>query len=108
MTKPACPQSKSSKHRMAGEFMDRPAVKVGPVLSPTSTTSGDSQVKILMVDDQPADLLALEAVLEGLGHTLVRANSGEEALKRILKDDFAVILMDVFMPGMDGFETAQT
>jgi serine phosphatase RsbU (regulator of sigma subunit) len=68
----------------------------------------ESEVKVLMVDDQPANLLALEAVLEGLGHTLVRANSGEEALKRLLQDDFAVILMDVFMPGMDGFETAQT
>jgi serine phosphatase RsbU (regulator of sigma subunit) len=65
------------------------------------------EAKILIVDDQPANLLALEAVLEGLGHTLVRANSGEEALKRLLQDDFSVILMDVFMPGMDGFETAQ-
>jgi serine phosphatase RsbU (regulator of sigma subunit) len=65
------------------------------------------QVKILLVDDQPANLLVLEAVLEGLGHVLVRAQSGEEALKCVLKDDFAVILMDVFMPGMDGFETAE-
>ena len=66
-----------------------------------------SEVKLLLVDDQPANLLALEAVLEGLGHRLVRANSGEDALKCLLQDDFAVILMDVFMPGMDGFETAQ-
>jgi serine phosphatase RsbU (regulator of sigma subunit) len=60
-----------------------------------------------LVDDQPANLLALESVLEGLGHTLIRASSGEEALKRLLQDDFAVILLDVFMPGMDGFETAK-
>ena len=64
-------------------------------------------VKILIVDDQPANLLVLEAVLESLGHTLVRARSGEEALKCLLRDDFAVILLDVFMPGMDGFETAE-
>ena len=64
-------------------------------------------VKILIVDDQPANLLVLEAVLECLGHTLVRARSGEEALKCLLQDDFAVILLDVFMPGMDGFETAE-
>src|SRR5687768_2331840 len=66
-----------------------------------------SEVKILIVDDQPANLVALEAVLEGLGHTLVKASSGEEALKCLLQDDFAVILMDVFMPGMDGFEAAE-
>src|SRR5687768_3590418 len=66
-----------------------------------------SEVKILIVDDQPANLVALEAVLEGLGHTLVKARSGEEALKCLLQDDFAVILLDVFMPGMDGFETAE-
>ncbi|MEX2138097.1 MAG: SpoIIE family protein phosphatase [Pirellulales bacterium] len=65
------------------------------------------EVKILMVDDQPANLLALEAVLDSLGHTLVRARSGEDALKCLLHDDFAVILLDVFMPGMDGFETAE-
>jgi PAS domain S-box-containing protein len=60
-----------------------------------------------MVDDEPANLLALEALLEGLGHELVRANSGGEALRRLLADDFAVILLDVRMEGMDGFETAK-
>jgi serine phosphatase RsbU (regulator of sigma subunit) len=65
------------------------------------------QAKILLVDDQPGNLLVLESVLEGLGHKLVRAGSGEEALKCLLHDDFAVILLDVFMPGMDGFETAE-
>lgn len=73
----------------------------------TGTEVPASRVKILIVDDQPANLLVLETVLEDLGHTLVRANSGEEALKCILQDDFALILMDVFMPGMDGFETAE-
>jgi serine phosphatase RsbU (regulator of sigma subunit) len=65
------------------------------------------EARILLVDDQPGNLLVLESVLEGLGHTLVRATSGEEALKRLLQEDFAVILLDVFMPGMDGFETAE-
>ncbi|MDX6217881.1 MAG: hypothetical protein QOG99_3465 [Frankiales bacterium] len=62
---------------------------------------------VLMVDDRSENLLALEAILAGLGHQLVRASSGEEALKRLLVDDVALILLDVQMPGMDGFETAQ-
>jgi CheY-like chemotaxis protein len=63
-------------------------------------------VRILLVDDRPENLLALEAILSTLGQTLVRASSGEEALKALLADDYAVILLDVQMPGMDGFETA--
>ena len=65
------------------------------------------KAKLLLVDDQPANLLALEAILEGLGHELVRASSGEEALRRLLGQDFAIILLDVRMDGMDGFETAK-
>jgi len=60
-----------------------------------------------MVDDRAENLLALEAILAGLGHELLRASSGEEALKRLLVEDVALILLDVQMPGMDGFETAQ-
>jgi|GEM_PF-432458 len=67
---------------------------------------GEAKVSILIVDDQPNNLFALEAVLEGPDRNLIRAASGEEALKRILDQDFAAILMDVQMPGMDGFETA--
>ena len=67
----------------------------------------DDRVNILLVDDQPANLVALEAMLEDLGQNLVRAESGREALKRLLSDDFAVILLDVKMPEMDGFETAE-
>jgi CheY-like chemotaxis protein len=67
-------------------------------------TSG--KAKILLVDDRPENLLALEAILSSLNQELVRADSGEEALKRLLTDEFAVILLDVQMPGLDGFETA--
>jgi PAS domain S-box-containing protein len=61
---------------------------------------------ILIVDDYPANLLALEAVLRPLGHAVVRAGSGEEALKAVLQHELALIIMDVQMPGMDGFQTA--
>ena len=65
------------------------------------------QAKILVVDDHPANLLALEAVLEPLGHTVLKARSGEEALRLLLDHDVALILMDVQMPGLDGFRTVQ-
>lgn len=65
------------------------------------------KVKILLVDDRDDKILALEAVLLPLGQTLVKARSGKEALRLLLKEEFAVILMDVSMPGMDGFETAE-
>jgi signal transduction histidine kinase len=64
-------------------------------------------VDILLVDDQPARLLTYEAILSPLGHRLVTAGSGVEALARIMEREFAVILLDVSMPEMDGFETAQ-
>lgn len=67
---------------------------------------GRVPAKILMVDDRPENLLALEAILQGLGHELIKASSGEEALKCLLTTDVAVILLDVMMPGMDGFDTA--
>jgi len=62
---------------------------------------------ILIVDDEPANLMAMQAVLEPLGQRLVWAQSGEEALRHILQEDYAVVLMDVKMPGMDGFEAAR-
>ncbi|MGB6946322.1 MAG: ATP-binding protein [Bryobacteraceae bacterium] len=65
------------------------------------------RVKILLVDDTPDNLVSLEAALEGLGQQLVLASSGTEALRHLLDDDFAAILLDVKMPDMDGFQTAE-
>ena len=59
------------------------------------------------MDDQPSRLLTYEAILGPLGHRLVTASSGVEALQRLMEREFAVILLDVSMPGMDGFETAR-
>ena len=67
----------------------------------------DDRVNILLVDDRQENLLALEAILESLGQRLVRANSGPEALKQVLATEFAAILLDVQMPGMNGFEVAE-
>jgi signal transduction histidine kinase len=68
---------------------------------------GATKAKILVVDDEPKSLYALQELLSQLGQNLMVAQSGEEALKLALKHDFAVILLDVRMPGMDGFETAK-
>jgi two-component sensor histidine kinase/CheY-like chemotaxis protein len=65
------------------------------------------KVNILMVDDQPAKLLSYEAILSDLGENLIRANSGREALEQLLKTDIAIVLMDVSMPEIDGFELAE-
>src|ERR1700676_3284123 len=64
------------------------------------------QVNILMVDDQPAKLFSYEVILGELGENLIKASSGKEALDLLLKNDFAVVLMDVSMPEIDGFELA--
>ncbi|MEU5210434.1 response regulator [Streptomyces sp. NPDC020742] len=69
------------------------------------TTASDT-AGILIVDDMEENLVALEAVLGSLSHRVVRARSGEEALKAMLREEFAVVLIDVLMPGMNGFETA--
>jgi signal transduction histidine kinase len=70
-------------------------------------TSRQPRASILVVDDNQSSLTAIAALLEPLGQTLVPARSGEEALRRLLEQDFAVILLDVSMPGLDGFQTAK-
>src|SRR6201998_194752 len=71
-----------------------------------NSTSAKDRVNILMVDDQPAKLLSYEAILGELDENLIKATSGKEALEYLLKSDVAVVLMDVSMPDIDGFELA--
>jgi PAS domain S-box-containing protein len=66
----------------------------------------NGKINILLVDDQPANLLALESILEHPELNLIKSSSGDEALRWLLKEEFALVLLDVLMPGMDGFETA--
>jgi len=85
---------------------------MGEILLPTPAEAGlreeaePSRPRVLLVDDDERNLLAVQSVLEDLGE-VVLARSGEEALRHLLKGEFAVILLDVYMPGMDGYETAQ-
>ncbi len=72
----------------------------------SSTTAGD-RINILMVDDSPTNLLALEAILRAPDRHLIRAGSGEDALRYLLDNDAAVVLLDVYMPGIDGLQTAE-
>ena len=73
---------------------------------PESPPPSSPSASILLVDDHPANVVALEAILAPLGHELVTASSGEEALRQLLRRDFALILLDVQMAGLDGFQTA--
>ena len=68
--------------------------------------TGEMPVDILLVDDNVENLIALQAILEQPGQRLVTATSGRDALRALLRQDFAVILLDVNMPLVDGFETA--
>ncbi|MFJ8827134.1 two-component system response regulator [Streptomyces sp. NPDC102467] len=72
----------------------------------TTAELTSERASILLVDDMEDNLVALEAVLGSLNEPLVRARSGEEAMKALLRRRFAVVLLDIRMPGMDGFETA--
>jgi signal transduction histidine kinase len=81
--------------------MAAPLIRAGDAAGPDA-----APVNILLVDDQPGRLLTYRAILEPLGERLVEATSGEHALKLLMEDEYAVILLDVNMPGIDGFETA--
>lgn len=76
-------------------------------MTAAKSTSTETKVDILIVDDDATKRFALKAILSPLGQNLIEAASGTDALRQLLKQDFAVILLDVRMPGMDGFETAQ-
>src|SRR3954470_9366422 len=77
-----------------------------PIEKEPATDAGSDRARVLLVDDDERNLLAVATVLEDLGE-VVQAHSGEEALRHLLKGQFAVILLDVYMPGMDCYETAQ-
>jgi len=78
----------------------------GEVAGTRPFASREEKANILLVDDREDKLLALETILAELGQNVVKARSGKEALRCLLRLDFAVILLDVNMPGLDGFETA--
>ena len=82
-------------------------IKSEPVREPADRERALDRVNILMVDDQPGKLLTYEAILSELGENLIKASSAKEALERLLKTDVAVVLMDVSMPEIDGFELAE-
>src|ERR1700694_1153790 len=92
---------------MNGKFpsLPPPPVVIGGIGKPLEADAPPA--RILMVDDHPPNLMALGAILDPLGQDLVHANSGEEALRHLLESDFALILMDVQMPGIDGIQTAK-
>src|SRR5580704_8540162 len=88
----------TSRQARSGQAADRQSASEQPA---------QDRIKILLVDDTPENLVSLEAALDGLGQDLVLANSGMEALRHLLEEDFAAILLDVKMPEMDGFQTAE-
>jgi len=95
----------SSLAQMSRSVSPRLAVAGDSLQAPRTKTNDLPQVSVLLVDDRPENLLALEAVLEPLGQRLVQARSGGAALQAVLAEQFAVILMDIRMPDLDGFET---
>ena len=86
--------------------VERPSAEPLSESGPHAALEVGERARVLIVDDDERNLLALRTILEDIGEVVI-ANSGEEALRHLLKGEFAVILLDVFMPGMDGYETAQ-
>ena len=98
---------KKNSFQVAPPPAPRSKPAVPPPSEPQFLDEPESKASILMVDDTPENLVALEAVLSDLGQNIVKARSGEEALRLLLRQEFAVILLDVNMPGLSGFETAE-
>src|SRR3954451_11390469 len=86
--------------------LSRPVTTAGSTIPPQLSGGPDDAVPILLVDDQPANLDALEATLSSTGCRFVLARSADEALLALLDQDFAAIVLDVMMPGMSGFDLA--
>src|SRR6516225_136920 len=108
----------SRRFRIPGETCEHRSAAFSPqdvaasmnatsTLRKTDDMRPKDKVNILMVDDQPAKLMSYEAILAELNENLIRATSGREALDQLLKTEVAVVLMDVSMPEMDGFELAE-
>jgi PAS domain S-box-containing protein len=100
----------SMNRKSISDFVEMINTDMPPVIEPKGGSSQmdiDSKVNILIVDDYKENLVAIESLLNSQEYNLILASSGDEALKQLLKKDFALILMDVKMPGMDGFETAR-
>src|SRR4051794_22768051 len=75
-------------------------------LSPAELAAAEERINILIVDDEPKNLMALETVLDNPGYRLVRAGSADEALLALVAEEFALLVLDIQMPGMNGFELA--
>src|SRR6185503_13329100 len=102
---------RGGRFRLSGEASQHGAAPVGAAHVAASLSGGvavddKEKVNILLVDDQPAKLLSYGAILGQLGENLIEASSGREALEHLLKTDIAVVLVDVCMPDLDGFELA--
>src|SRR4051812_4763677 len=80
---------------------------VAPLMAKKAEMNGHEKVNILLVDDQPGKLLSYEVILKDLNENLIKAASGQEALEQLLKNEIAVVLVDVCMPDLDGFQLAQ-
>ena len=102
------PWPRASRPHLAGGFSNLASSSREAPKEPERllSTSGGTEPSVLLVDDNPANLLAVESILLPLGVRLAKASSGEQALRLLLGEEFAVILLDVQMQGMDGYETA--
>jgi PAS domain S-box-containing protein len=96
----------TTKKPSADPMASAASLPSGGDASAAGPATAESAANILLVDDDPRTLMAMEALLAGPDRAIFRAQSGEEALRRLLRQDFALILLDVRMPEMDGFETA--
>ena len=76
-------------------------------MTATAAAASDTRVKILLIDDQSANLQTLESILQDLGQELVTARKAQDALRHLRDDDFAVVLLDLEMPGLNGFDMAK-